>query len=35
MKLEKSMQLGELYRELRIARDLKLKDIARDNLSVS
>ncbi len=35
MKLEKSMQLGELYRELRIARGLKLKDIARDNLSVS
>ncbi|MCR5492842.1 MAG: Rgg/GadR/MutR family transcriptional regulator, partial [Streptococcus sp.] len=25
MKLEKSMQLGELYRELRIARGLKLK----------
>ena len=27
MKLEKSMQWGELYRELRIARGLKLKDI--------
>ncbi|MFI3837085.1 Rgg family transcriptional regulator [Streptococcus equinus] len=35
MKLEKSMQLGELYRELRIARGLKLKDVARENLSVS
>lgn len=29
------MQLGELYRELRIARGLKLKDVARENLSVS
>lgn len=35
MKLKKSMQLGELYRELRIARGLKLKDVARENLSVS
>ena len=35
MNLEKSMQLGELYRELRIVRGLKLKDIARANLSVS
>lgn len=35
MKLEKSMQLGELYRELRIARGLKLKDVAREDLSVS
>ncbi|CYU72434.1 TPA: Rgg/GadR/MutR family transcriptional regulator [Streptococcus suis] len=29
------MSLGELYKELRIARGLKLKDVARDNLSVS
>ncbi|MGT2948553.1 XRE/MutR family transcriptional regulator [Streptococcus devriesei] len=35
MEAKKSMELGELYRELRIARGLKLKDIARDNLSVS
>ncbi|EMB65427.1 hypothetical protein SMU103_03755 [Streptococcus mutans SA38] len=30
---QKSMELGELYRELRIARGLKLKDVVRDNLS--
>lgn len=29
------MELGELYRELRIARGLKLKDVVRDNLSLS
>lgn len=29
------MKLGELYKELRLARGLKLKDISRDNLSVS
>ncbi|EMC15120.1 hypothetical protein SMU76_03150 [Streptococcus mutans N66] len=29
------MELGELYRELRIARGLKIKDIACDNLSKS
>ncbi|SUN44459.1 transcriptional regulator [Streptococcus equi subsp. equi] len=29
------MSLGELYKELRIARGLRLKDVARDNLSVS
>lgn len=29
------MSLGELYKELRLARGLKLKDVARDNLSVS
>lgn len=29
------MRLGELYKELRIARGLRLKDVARDNLSVS
>lgn len=33
--LGKSLELGELYKELRMARGLKLKDIARDNLSVS
>ncbi len=33
--LGKSLELGELYKELRIARGLKLKDIARNNLSVS
>lgn len=32
---EKSMVLGELYRELRIARGFKLKDVARENLSLS
>lgn len=32
---QKSMELGELYRELRIARGLKLKDVVRDNLSLS
>lgn len=35
MDTSKLMSLGELYRELRIARGLKLKDVARDNLSVS
>lgn len=29
------MNLGELYRELRVARGLKLKDVARGNLSLS
>lgn len=29
------LTLGELFRDLRIARGLKLKDVARDNLSVS
>lgn len=33
--LGKSLELGELYKELRMARGLKLKDVARDNLSVS
>ncbi|EFQ56843.1 hypothetical protein HMPREF9176_1007 [Streptococcus downei F0415] len=33
--LGKSLELGEFYKELRIARGLKLKDVARDNLSVS
>lgn len=33
--LGKSLELGELYRELRIARGLKQRDVARDNLSVS
>ncbi|HHF7053717.1 TPA: Rgg/GadR/MutR family transcriptional regulator, partial [Streptococcus mutans] len=28
MKVNQSMELGELYRELRIARGLKIKDIA-------
>lgn len=31
----KSLELGELYKELRVARGLKLKDVARNNLSVS
>ncbi|MGT2650164.1 Rgg family transcriptional regulator [Streptococcus troglodytae] len=35
MRMNRSMELGELYRELRIARGLKLKDVANDNLSVS
>ena len=29
------MSLGELYRELRMARGLKLRDVAHDGLSVS
>lgn len=29
------MNLGELYRELRVARGLKLKDVARGNVSLS
>ncbi|WP_314830740.1 Rgg/GadR/MutR family transcriptional regulator [uncultured Streptococcus sp.] len=33
--MKKSVELGELYKDLRIARGLKLKDIARDNLSLS
>lgn len=32
---KKSIELGELYRELRVARGLKLKDVAKDNLSIS
>lgn len=32
---KKSMELGELYRELRIARGLTLRDVARDGLSLS
>ncbi|MEX2784502.1 Rgg/GadR/MutR family transcriptional regulator [Streptococcus sp. H49] len=35
MESDKSMELGELYRELRMARGLKLRDIAQENLSVS
>lgn len=35
MKVNQSMELGELYRELRIARGLKIKDIACKNLSKS
>lgn len=35
MNQEQLIQLGELYRNLRIARGLKLKDIARENLSLS
>ncbi|MGT2837030.1 Rgg/GadR/MutR family transcriptional regulator [Streptococcus macacae] len=35
MKVNRSIELGELYRELRIARGLKLKDVAKDNLSLS
>lgn len=30
-----SVELGELYRELRMGRGLKLRDVARDNLSIS
>ena len=33
--LRKSLELGELYKELRIARGLKLKDISKKNLSIS
>lgn len=33
--LGKSLELGELYKELRVARGLKLKDVARENLSIS
>ncbi|MGT2923647.1 Rgg family transcriptional regulator [Streptococcus caviae] len=33
--LGKSLELGEFYKELRIARGLKLKDVAKDNLSIS
>lgn len=35
MNTKESMDLGELFRELRIARGLKLKDVASDKLSVS
>lgn len=35
MNIKESMDLGELFRELRIARGLKLKDIASDELSIS
>ncbi|QWV86079.1 Rgg/GadR/MutR family transcriptional regulator [Streptococcus parasuis] len=35
MNTNESMDLGELFRELRIARGLKLKDVASDKLSVS
>lgn len=28
---EKSLELGELFKELRLARGLKLKDVAREN----
>ncbi|AND80137.1 Rgg/GadR/MutR family transcriptional regulator [Streptococcus pantholopis] len=34
MNEKKSMALGELYKELRMARGLRLKDIAQDNLSM-
>ncbi|SEF22660.1 transcriptional activator, Rgg/GadR/MutR family, C-terminal domain-containing protein [Streptococcus gallolyticus] len=33
--LGKSVELGELFKELRLARGLKLKDVARENLSAS
>lgn len=32
---QRSLELGELFRELRIARGLKLKDVASDTLSIS
>ena len=35
MNTKESMELGELFRELRIARGLKLKDVATHKLSVS
>lgn len=35
MNTKESMDLGDLFRELRIARGLKLKDVASDKLSVS
>lgn len=35
MNTNESVDLGELFRELRIARGLKLKDVASDKLSVS
>ena len=35
MEEKKLLTLGELFRDLRIARGLKLKDIAKDNLSAS
>ena len=35
MNTNESMDLGELFRELRIARGLKLKDVASDKLSVT
>ena len=35
MNTKESMDLGELFRELRIARGLKVKDVASDKLSVS
>lgn len=35
MNTNESIDLGELFRELRIARGLKLKDVASDKLSVS
>ncbi|KXT85711.1 Positive transcriptional regulator, MutR family [Streptococcus sp. DD11] len=33
--MQNLMELGELYKELRMARGLKLKDVASDNLSIS
>lgn len=35
MNTKESMDLGELFRELRIARGLKLKDVTSDKLSIS
>lgn len=35
MNTKESMELGELFRELRIARGLKLKDVATHKLYVS
>mgnify|MGYP000690843014 CR=1 FL=1 len=35
MRIDRKVQLGELYRELRVARGLKQKDVARKGLSIA
>lgn len=35
MHIDRKIQLGELYKELRIARGLKQKDVARKGLSIA
>lgn len=35
MYIDRKIQLGELYKELRIARGLKQKDVARKGLSIA
>ena len=35
MRIDRKVQLGELYKELRVARGLKQKDVARKGLSIA